>query len=55
MTYFDCLSKENRTWGLIAEQILLGQINPIKYIDYSGRRFKPKISAIIIDKSSKVS
>ena len=39
-------------WGLITEQILLGQLNPTKYIDFSGKELKPKISSIFIDKSS---
>lgn len=51
MKLFECVCKENEIWGHITEQIFLGQINPIKMIDFTGEQFKPKISAIIIEKS----
>lgn len=52
MEYFESLNKGNEMWGLISEQILLGQINPIKLKTGNGIVIKPKISSVIMDKSS---
>lgn len=52
MNYFESLNKGNEMWGLISEQILLGQINPIGLKTGNGLFIKPKISSVIIDKSS---
>ena len=52
MKYFELICKDNEMWGKIAEQVLLGQINPINYIDNDGTSIKPKISPTLIDISS---
>lgn len=49
MKLFETKSIDNTAWGMLLEQVLLSQINPIRYIDYSGDDFKPKISCLIIN------
>ena len=36
MKLFECICKDNPMWGYITEQIFLGQINPIKLIEFTG-------------------
>ena len=52
MNYFNLICKDNLMWGKIAEQILLGQLNPIRYIDNDGTPIRPKLSTIFADISS---
>ena len=52
MEYFDSRNKGNKMWGLIAQQIILGQINPIILKKSDGVVISPKLSSVILDKSS---